>query len=162
MSETKIKKAGLIICLLSAFAVLAAIYFFSSQSGPSSSKLSGAVVGIIARLFEIGASPQNLRILTVSVRKLAHFSLFSALGLSLCGAAHFSFNRFSCAVAAVTGLMFALLDETHQSFVLGRNSCLQDVFIDFCGVVFACSVFEFVRLAVESAIASKSSRFPIL
>lgn len=70
------------------------------------------------------------------LRKLAHFTEFSCLGLCLGWlwgmltktTAHSLLPALGCGFAA------ACTDETLQRFVPGRNGCFTDVLIDFSGV----------------------------
>ena len=70
------------------------------------------------------------------LRKIAHFTEFSCLGLCLCwlwgmltkNTAHSLPPALGCGFAA------AWVDETIQCFVPGRNGCFTDVMIDFSGV----------------------------
>lgn len=77
------------------------------------------------------------------IRKLAHFSEFTAIGGLLLSCAY-CFDRerpFRFTVPVLfTGVMTALVDETIQLFVEGRAGMIADVWIDFGGVVFGSSL----------------------
>ena len=72
------------------------------------------------------------------IRKLAHFSEFTAIGflLTSCG---YCFDRLRPHRFAVpvlfSGLLAAVIDETIQLFIEGRAGLISDVWIDFGGVV---------------------------
>ena len=73
------------------------------------------------------------------IRKLAHFTEFTAIGGLLLSCAY-CFDRarpyrFTVPVL-FTGLIAALIDETIQLFVEGRAGMIADVWIDFGGVIF--------------------------
>lgn len=73
------------------------------------------------------------------IRKLAHFTEFTAIGGLLLSCAY-CFDRarpyrFTVPVL-FTGLTAALIDETIQLFVEGRAGMIADVWIDFGGVIF--------------------------
>ena len=67
------------------------------------------------------------------IRKLAHFTEFTALGVLLCWL--FSMLKKPRSLALALGVGAASLDETIQRFVPGRVSSLKDVGIDTCGVL---------------------------
>ena len=73
------------------------------------------------------------------IRKLAHFTEFTAIGGLLLSCAY-CFDRtrpyrFTVPVL-FTGLTAALIDESIQLFVEGRAGMIADVWIDFGGVIF--------------------------
>ena len=67
------------------------------------------------------------------LRKIAHFTEFTALGLVLCWLFGMLKKRFC--VPVLWGIAAACVDETIQFFVPGRGPGLRDVFIDSCGVL---------------------------
>ncbi len=73
------------------------------------------------------------------IRKLAHFSEFTAIGALLTCCAYcfdrMKPHRFITAVL-FTGLISAVIDETIQLFSEGRAGMITDVWIDFGGVTF--------------------------
>ena len=40
------------------------------------------------------------------------------------------------AISSIIGLLYAIFDEIHQSFVFGRTAMITDVIIDFIGILF--------------------------
>lgn len=72
------------------------------------------------------------------IRKLAHFTEFTALGMLFTSCAY-SFNRqkpYRYAVHILfAGLCTAVTDETIQLFVQGRSGQVADILIDFSGIV---------------------------
>ena len=69
------------------------------------------------------------------VLKITHFTEFSALGLLLTLLVGWNGSWKRRLLACNLGLIAALLDETVQIFSL-RGSQVQDVWLDFAGVVF--------------------------
>ena len=67
------------------------------------------------------------------LRKIAHFTEFTALGLLLCRL--FQLLGRKCRYALPLGVLAACIDETIQMFVPGRGPGLLDVGIDSCGVL---------------------------
>ena len=68
---------------------------------------------------------------------LAFFFLALFLSISLIKGKNKSFILISLTSA----ILYALSDELHQFFVPGRNSSLQDVFIDAVGISFASLIY---------------------
>lgn len=133
------------LTLIPVLAVMAAIFFFSSQSGEASGALSdritAAVISVVCPGYDaLDAAGQALVFGRVSylVRKSAHFSEFAALGFFLLGhiralGTKASLRRPALWALAV-GVLYAVSDELHQGFVSGRSPGLVDVVIDSAGV----------------------------
>ena len=119
------------------------IFSFSSQNGTQSKSLSRQVARV---LIELQPKYKNItekekQSLVESyqplVRKGAHFSIYTVLGLSL--------TTFMCTykikdkkrilVALCIGIIYAISDEIHQIFVPERTALVIDVFIDTAGVI---------------------------
>jgi len=87
-----------------------------------------------------GASPRTLRLLHVGIRKMAHVTEFGLFSITLFrGIRGGRFGwRFSWALATlVIAVIYAGLDEWHQSFVPLREARLRDVTVDALGAVLA-------------------------
>lgn len=136
------KKIKVISCIIT-IAVMALIFFFSSQNSEQSSELSS---GLTAKLIEFAGSILRLSeekeaALTVNlhglVRKMAHFTIYTAFGISAVIACKMNFIRkFSTAgfCTAAFAMLYAVSDELHQMFSDGRTPLLKDVLIDTAGV----------------------------
>ena len=72
------------------------------------------------------------------IRKLAHFTEFTALGilLSIDTVLFLKNMKQYVWIPLFIGLLVALIDETIQLFPIGRSSSVKDVWIDFSGVIF--------------------------
>ena len=106
------------------------IFVMSSFGSSESTEQSSTIVIFISNLFNIN----NIHILTIIVRKLAHFTEYFILGILLC-------NLMNCygkkaIYAIVICIIYAISDEVHQYFVPGRDCRIIDVIIDsFGGIV---------------------------
>ena len=72
------------------------------------------------------------------IRKLAHFSLYTLVGIlimSLMSTYKIELIK-RISISLLTGVLYAISDEVHQFFVPGRGPMAQDVFLDSLGVIF--------------------------
>lgn len=118
-----------------ALAIMAVIFFFSAQTGDESSVLSDEVVSAAAGEENVGSE-----LLTVIVRKSAHFLEYAALGASLYFGMKGMGGGKRLLLSAAFGGIYAVSDEVHQYFVPGRACMLTDVLIDTCGAAFGAAV----------------------
>ena len=123
------------------------IFGFSSNNAEDSTVQSNGVTQLFARIFIPGFDdlPQEQQQEIIArydgpVRKLAHFVSYAVLGFLACGTA----MTCPCGkikeyvlpiVSTAAGILFAVSDEYHQTFVDGRAGQLKDVFIDSAGVI---------------------------
>ena len=106
------------------------IFLFSSQPGYESEKISNTLI----------------------IRKLGHFSEYAALGF-------FSFAYFSniftkkinkenikltLFISLLFSIFYALSDELHQTFIVGRDGNFKDVIIDSFGAIFGIIVSKII------------------
>ena len=150
--KTKFNVKSLIYAIISVILMII-IYMFSSQNGNSSSELSSSFSSIVYSSIEFFANYLNLNINNISsvgfhtfIRKLAHFSIFLALGFSYYGffSSLKSTKRIAVYLALTASLVYAISDEFHQLFVPSRGPSVTDVCIDFAGSivgVFICYIF---------------------
>lgn len=88
------------------------------------------------------------------IKKGSHALGYGLLGLSYYYALPGRLSRvYRWILALIMAVLFALSDEYHQSFVLGRNSSINDVAIDTLGAVAAL----FLGAGYSSNSKSKSS-----
>jgi VanZ family protein len=133
-------------------AVCVIIFLFSANNGDDSSAQSGFIVDGICKIFFTDMNTLEAArqlaigdILSVCVRKAAHFSEYAVLGVAAYTAFCFPKRRW---VRFLWGLGFtffyACTDEFHQLFVPDRAGSFRDVLIDtsggLVGVVLALAV----------------------
>lgn len=126
--------------------VIGFIWWNSSQNGEESSDISqGILYEIMQLLAKIGVSTD---ITEHIVRKLAHFTEFTVLGilLSIDTVLILKNIRQHLWIPAFVGLLVALIDETIQLFPTGRSSAVTDVWLDFSGVVFGILIFFIISI----------------
>lgn len=91
------------------------------------------------------------------IRKLAHILEFAILGLSLCFLFDsFGVNRYNSIIYTLFLLLFiAVIDETIQRNVSGRESSTVDVLIDFGGGVIS-SIFFVILKNIKRSLRGKN------
>lgn len=152
-------------------AVMVVIFLFSGQQGTESAGVSNGVgewlLGVLGIEIPPGMSASRVPIiLGLNIRKLAHIFLYFLLGgtsFLFASALPIKATRnkrpaVSGGIALVISLLYACLDEIHQSFAPGRAAQLQDVGIDAIGFVFAillCMAIWYLALLVKEKKATK-------
>ena len=125
--------------------VMILIYYFSSENGLQSTATSNGVTKWVVKIIkpdfdsmEKADRTAYFSLVAHYVRKAAHFSEYTAMGLlfTLCA---YSFNRLQpyryTPQVLFAGLLTAVADETVQLFADGRAGMLEDVWLDFAGVI---------------------------
>lgn len=121
------------------------IFLFSAQNADNSTQTSSLPAEILAGFFEpsfeeFDDAYKNMLLdrCQFIVRKLAHFSVYTVLGILTYNAFR-GFEKLSLRLSMLFSALFCLIyaasDEVHQYFVPGRNCQLRDVLIDFSGAV---------------------------
>ena len=133
------------------------IFCFSAEKAAKSQQTSGKVIRTVLTVLDdefvtMPAKKQEVKIehWSFSVRKLAHFGIFTVLGLLSCAA--FSVDlppRRAFPAALILGAVRAILDEVHQSFVPGRSCELRDMCIDFAGVLLGTTFLLLILLFIK-------------
>ena len=83
------------------------------------------------------------------VRKAAHFSIYAALSLFLCGyfvISDFFKKGYNGAFTFFLALLYCCTDEVHQYFIPGRSCQVTDIFIDTLGIICGILVFQLFYL----------------
>ncbi len=137
--KIKIIRVILIALLLCTFGI---IFGFSSQNSTKSSGISRKItIKITSNIKSIQEKnetekAQILHNVEHIIRKIAHFSIYTVVGLLLmllCKTYNIKeFDRI--AICLIIGIIYATSDEIHQVFVPGRGPMFTDVLIDSMGV----------------------------
>ncbi len=153
---------SIILCVL--WMVL--IYYNSSQDGTSSNgftyKITDKLITISEQIqiennndIKVYSSPNKVinslankdRVsLNKVLRKSAHVMEFLILSMLLCNA-FFTYGikgRNPIIYVLFITLFYAVLDEYHQIFVIGRGSSVKDVLIDFIGGIIGMAIYYIV------------------
>ncbi len=123
MARMRTRELPLIVRWIPSIVMMGAIFFFSSLPA-----------GLIPSFGEWD----------LLIKKAGHASGYALLGLAY----YFALpprlsSGFRWVLAMILVILFALSDEFHQSFVLGRNSSVIDVGIDAMGAAIALTIATF-------------------
>ena len=105
------------------------IFIMSSFNSTDSSSQSGFIVNIIVNIFNIN----DIELLSLIIRKMAHFTEYFILGLLVYNMAH-SYNKKTY-ISIIICILYAISDEIHQIFVPGRSCQISDMIIDVSGAL---------------------------
>lgn len=141
------------IFLFLAFLDMCVIFAFSAQNAKESSNISKGIANNIVS--DISGDTKNSEhsdkkpvkfdYIHYVLRKSAHFSLYTVLGLFVVSAVYFGGRIKRKIYVYLTSLLFCVFyastDEFHQLFVPGRSAELKDVMIDSAGVLLGLLLF---------------------
>lgn len=150
MSRNKLRIIRIISTATTA-AIMIAIFMFSAQNSDRSANLSRGftrqVVNVISAVVSMNAA-EKVRFVDLIhgiVRKLAHFSIYAALGVSSSAMFASFFEKFRNRNILIYSVIFCFLyaasDEIHQLFVGGRGPQITDVLLDSFGALCGGIVF---------------------
>lgn len=151
-----------IIFFVLAIAVMVTIFVLSSQNAEKSSNTSKGLTKVAVKIID---SEYEIRPPAVQkalwkkasfiVRKLAHFSIYMALGFCIsCAVGKRRLLSAASFGVVAFGFLYALSDELHQMASEGRSCELRDMMIDTGGVL----VGMLISMAVFGIIALFSKR----
>ncbi len=132
------------------------IFYFSSQDGISSDILSQSFTEKIAKVifhnYEYFSDEFQKTVifeLNMFIRKVAHFSIFFFMSIFIYAELIIWIKKYLINGLISIGLcmMYAILDEYHQSFTPGRTPLIKDIFIDTAGATLGV-VFCFTIMAI--------------
>ena len=139
--KTNIIRLILFVLLVGTFFI---IFGFSSQNAKESSGVSGKITEIILKNIESvqksGKKEKESIYHKVEsiIRKIAHFSIYTIVGIlliAICSTYKIEELK-SIGISFILGVIYAISDEIHQSFIPGRSAQITDVMLDSLGVLF--------------------------
>lgn len=139
-----------VVCAMLTVLSAVAIFRFSGQDSGQSNALSRGLTGWLLSFIPIESTWENLELLNVILRKLAHFVLYFLLGIGLTGLVQRQRKVPVVILVVVLGGLFAVSDEFHQQFSQGRFPSGWDVLLDTCGVATGWGVFQEASLLKKS------------
>ena len=119
------------LSLLSVLIWMIFIFIMSSFNASESSAQSNIIVNFISNIFNIN----NIELISLIIRKLAHFTEYFILGI-------LTYNliknyRKKYYIAIIICIIYAISDEIHQIFIPGRSCQITDILIDSIGAITA-------------------------
>ena len=162
MRNTKEKlTASQIVFLLLTIAIMITIFILSAEDAERSSKTSSTLTKTAVKLIDKDyakrpPAKQHEIWSTASfiVRKLAHFSIYTALGFcASMTAGKRNLLSLKSLFVVIFGFAYAFSDELHQTFSEGRSCEFRDMMIDTCGsfigmvmsIIFMCLTAYLIR-----------------
>ena len=130
------------------------IFGFSGQDGETSGTISRRITETITKNIksiqnlEKAEKEKVLKQIEHFIRKLAHFSLYTVVGfllMSLISTYKLKQKNRVC-ISLGIGLIYAISDEIHQSFIPERTPMISDVCIDTCGVITGIIILIVIQL----------------
>ena len=91
------------------------------------------------------------------IRKAAHFGIFMLLGISVLQVLRTFKLKWIFRILITLGicLLYAMTDEFHQLFVVGRSGLVFDVIVDFAGSLLGMFVSVAISLLISQRIKEK-------
>ena len=117
------------------------IFIMSSFDANNSSNQSNFIVDIVVNIFKI----DNIELLSLIIRKLAHFTEYFILGILVINM--FNKNNISnkYLISIILCIIYACTDEIHQFFVPGRSCQVTDVIIDSMGSIMGVYLYKLIN-----------------
>lgn len=144
----KIKK---IILTVVSISWMALIFFFSNQESTASTNISNSFMDStiikIYRIFDNDVTIEESKLIReyffLPVRKLAHLVLYFILGiLVIFTLKEYNVEKNIICYAILLCVLYAISDEIHQLFVMGRSGEVKDVLLDSFGSSLAIVIFK--------------------
>ena len=110
------------------------IFLFSADSAPVSSEKSGFII-LILEYFHIHLSQHF-------VRKMAHFTIYMLLSISYIKMLKAYDCKHYILVGVIAAVIWACLDEYHQTFVSGRSGEFRDILLDSTGILLGAFIIK--------------------
>ena len=140
-----------IVFWIFAVAVAVLIFRFSCDTGEESAEVSQSLLGLIIEFIGNFISHNTLR-------KIAHFSEFAALGFFVAGGIRFSFDRKQFFIPLIPCVLYSVSDEIHQYFVPERACRIFDIFVDSSGSLTGILVFILFIFIIERKMNRKPKK----
>lgn len=132
------KRIMMVMAWVSALVWMGIIFYLSNQPATQSSQLSTGITERFVLIVEkIIPAINNLDFenMETYIRKNAHFIAYFILGMLVLSALKQSNIQKSAVIAISICIFYAISDEFHQLFVLGRSGQFSDLLIDAAGAL---------------------------
>lgn len=132
------KHLNLILLILWMIVIFVMSSFDASQSGSQ----SGFIVSLINKVLRV----ENVELLGIIIRKLAHLTEYAILGILMINCLKDYKIRKYLLISVILCFLYACTDEFHQTFIPGRSGNIIDVMIDttgsFIGIIMYYLIFK--------------------
>lgn len=156
--KIKIIRSVLLVLLLGIFGI---IFGFSNQDADKSGKVSNRVAEIIVKQLQLDKieNKQPIQERTQKIiRKVAHFSIYTLVGLlAMAYISTYNLKESQRVIISLCiGIVYAMSDEIHQLFIPGRAGQLTDVILDTMGVILGILLI-LVMLEIDKKIKNRKN-----
>lgn len=117
------------------------IFIMSSFNAEESANQSNFIVNIIASIFNIN----NINLLSLIIRKLAHFTEYLILGVLVINMFTKNNTKKPYILSILLCIIYATSDEIHQIFTPGRACQIKDILIDSIGSITGIYLFKLLK-----------------
>lgn len=117
------------------------IFIMSSFNAEDSANQSNFIVNIISNIFNI----ENVKLLSLIIRKLAHFTEYLILGTLVINMFTKNNAKKTYLLSILLCIIYAISDEIHQIFVPGRACQIKDILIDSVGSITGVYLFKSLK-----------------
>ena len=117
------------------------IFIMSSFNAEASANQSNFIVNIISNILNI----ENVRLLSLIIRKLAHFTEYLILGPLVINMFTKNNAKKTYLLSILLCIIYAISDEIHQIFTPGRACQIKDILIDSVGSITGIYLFKLLK-----------------
>lgn len=125
------------------------IFLFSNQPAKESSKLSNSflekTITIFYKDINTEKKEQLIKKYGLITRKLAHFTIYLVLGVLMLSTISEYNIKTKILVSITLCFLYALSDEIHQLFIIGRSKEFKDVLIDTAGSFIGINIYNIIN-----------------
>ena len=127
------------------------IFIMSSFNAEDSANQSNFIVNIISNIFNI----ENVKLLSLIIRKLAHFTEYLILGTLVINMFTKNNDKKTYLLSILLCIIYAISDEIHQIFTPGRACQITDILIDSVGSITGIYLFKLLKKRKEFGLIIK-------
>lgn len=132
------------------FVWMTLIFWFSHQPSTVSAEMSHGLLEQLITIFQdiFHRVAKYADVLHTFVRKSAHFFIYFVLGVLVLGAVQADekgYNKRLFIRSLLICCAYAMSDEYHQTFIVGRSGEWSDVLIDTSGALLGCLNYQWMN-----------------
>lgn len=120
------------------------IFIMSSFDATESTNQSNFIVNIITDIFKI----ENIELLSLIIRKLAHFTEYLILGFLTINMLNKNDISKKYLLSILICIIYATSDEIHQIFVPSRAYQIRDILIDSIGSITGVYLYKLINTKI--------------